>query len=37
MFEPVKIPRASGQIVNYYSFKNVRAYIRNNEIIKIPL
>ena len=35
MFEPVEMPRASSQIVNYYSFKNVRAYFRNNEIVKI--
>ena len=34
MFEPVKIPRASSQIVNYYSFQNVRTYFRNNEIVK---
>ena len=35
MFEPVKMPRASCQIVNNYSSKNVRAYFRNNEIVKI--
>ena len=35
MFEPVEMSRASSQIVNYYSPQDVRAYFRNNEIIKI--